>query len=367
MSTPFHKRQLRHKDYTVVLICPREIIFRAAQFMLDEEHKELPRSKRDPLYYVFGSMSGHNVALATLPSEVPGDIATASITSHLVHTFPGANLRLMLSIGGGIPSKSNDIRLGDVVVSDADATHGGVVTYDYGKETKHGFQRSAEKPCGTPAALIEACMNMKHDNRANPNRISDIVNGIPQRYPRMNAFSRPPPETDVLFSPSRTSSGHGPNAHGKVVFRPPRPSPNQIDVLHGMIGAGARLISDVRRRDELAEEYGVICLDTAASGLRYFPGLVICGIYHYCDPHHNDYWSRYAAAAAAACAKHMLTFLSPTGTYNSPYPLSTLCGDTVEALERDAETNLQLETRKNDMLKKLHLRAYEHEKALHAH
>ncbi|KAJ0419212.1 purine and uridine phosphorylase [Aspergillus carlsbadensis] len=312
MSRSSHKRQLRPEDYTIALICPRGIVLSAAQFMLDEEHQGLPRANRDPLDYVLGSMSGHNVVLATLPAQTHSDILAASITTHLVYTFPRAELRLLVSIGGGIPSESKDMRLGDVVVSNADTTHSGVITYDFGKETTQGFVRTAQEPCGTPAALVEACMKLKHHHRANPNHIANIVDGVGRRNPSINAFHRPPQDTDVLFPSTRTSSDHSPSTRGNAVFRPPRQSPNQIKVLHGMIGAGARLVSDPRRRDELAKEYGVICLDTAAPGFRYYPGLVVCGIYHYCDRHYNEYWSHYAAAAAAACVKQMLSFIPPT-------------------------------------------------------
>lgn len=36
-------------------------------------------------------------------------------------------------IGGGAPSRSNDIRLGDVVVSKPSGKYSGVFQYDYGK------------------------------------------------------------------------------------------------------------------------------------------------------------------------------------------------------------------------------------------
>ena len=50
-------------------------------------------------------------------------------------TFPSVQLRLLVGIGGGIPSQKNDIRLGNVVVGKLDGIHGGVVQYDLGKRT----------------------------------------------------------------------------------------------------------------------------------------------------------------------------------------------------------------------------------------
>ncbi|KAJ5675306.1 uncharacterized protein N7477_005240 [Penicillium maclennaniae] len=55
----------------------------------------------------------------------------------------------MVGVGGGVPTKNVDIRLGDVVVSTPTGTFGGVVQYDYGKMCQQGyFQRagSLNKP-----------------------------------------------------------------------------------------------------------------------------------------------------------------------------------------------------------------------------
>jgi hypothetical protein len=44
----------------------------------------------------------------------------------------------MVGIGGGVPSKDVDIRLGDVVVSKPTRIYGGVVQYDCGKAVSSG-------------------------------------------------------------------------------------------------------------------------------------------------------------------------------------------------------------------------------------
>jgi nucleoside phosphorylase/GTP-binding protein EngB required for normal cell division len=365
MSRSSLKRQLRHEEYSVALICPRELVLSATRFMLDEEHEGLPRAKRDPLNYVLGSMSGHNVVIATLPGQVQEDVATASIATHLVHTFPAAELRLLVSIGGGIPSASNDIRLGDVVVSDPDPTRGGVTTHDFGKETTDGFQRRARYLSATPAPLIGACMGMKHDNRASPNQISNIIHEVYHKRPELTTFCRPPSETDALLHSSHDNPHATDNAQ-RAVFRLCRSCPNQSNIFYGMISAGARLVTDINRRDKLAREFGAICLDTAASGMECFPGLVVCGIYHYCDSEYRDSWSGYAAAAAAACVRHMLSFISLTGMCTRP-SLRTTTFDKVTADPKHCySTKSQLKTRREALLKKLHLRAYQDEKSSHA-
>jgi hypothetical protein len=51
----------------------------------------------------------------------------------MLNTFHNIRIGLMLGIGGGVPSKSHDIRLDDVVVSAPRGGEGGVFQYDFGK------------------------------------------------------------------------------------------------------------------------------------------------------------------------------------------------------------------------------------------
>jgi hypothetical protein len=90
--------------------------------------------RRDVDY--LGSIGKHNVVITCLPSY-----GTASATieaGHMVVSFPSMRFVLMVGIGGGIPSKSDDIRLGDVVVSKPEGTLSGVVRYDFGKSLAGG-------------------------------------------------------------------------------------------------------------------------------------------------------------------------------------------------------------------------------------
>ena len=45
----------------------------------------------------------------------------------------------MVGIGGGIPTTKNDIRLGDVVMSQLRDRFGGVIQYDLGKQLQNGW------------------------------------------------------------------------------------------------------------------------------------------------------------------------------------------------------------------------------------
>ena len=76
-------------------------------------------------------------------------------------SFSSIKIELMVGIGGGVRSKKNDIRVGDVVISEPNETHGGVVQWDVGKtESGGGFvrKRSLNKP---PPVLRHALQTLK--------------------------------------------------------------------------------------------------------------------------------------------------------------------------------------------------------------
>ncbi|RAH68455.1 kinesin [Aspergillus aculeatinus CBS 121060] len=135
------KKRLSHNAHTVALLAPLEVELSAVRYMLDEEHEQLPATKNNLIRYVPGQLSQHNVAIASLPAGYRGTISAAIVARDLARTFPSIELRLLVGIGGGVPSATADVRLGDVVVSVPSGTQGGVVQYDLGKQTTTGFQR----------------------------------------------------------------------------------------------------------------------------------------------------------------------------------------------------------------------------------
>ncbi|KAI7974274.1 hypothetical protein EIK77_006679 [Talaromyces pinophilus] len=86
-------------------------------------------SKR--LLYILGKLHGHHIVIACLPTGVYGTISAATVVSHLMSTFLQVRDSLMVGIRGGIPSSSNDIRLGDVVVSKPAGKYSKIIQYDY--------------------------------------------------------------------------------------------------------------------------------------------------------------------------------------------------------------------------------------------
>ncbi|THC87242.1 hypothetical protein EYZ11_013312 [Aspergillus tanneri] len=120
-------------DYTVAWICALPLEMAAAKAMLDEVHPFLRQPKADHSVYTLGSINGHNVVVACLPSGVYGTTSAATVLAYMLLTFSSLRFGLMVGIGGGVPSPKADIRLGDVVVSMPTATSGGIIQYDYGK------------------------------------------------------------------------------------------------------------------------------------------------------------------------------------------------------------------------------------------
>ncbi|PYH72987.1 5'-methylthioadenosine/S-adenosylhomocysteine nucleosidase family protein [Aspergillus vadensis CBS 113365] len=313
-------RRLDNEAYTVALICPLEVELSAARYMLDEEHGMLLGNRKDPNIYILGSLSGHNVVLAALPKGSQGTASAAAVAIHLIRTFSAIRLRLLVGIGGGIPSLANDIRLGDVVVSAPDGLIGGVVEYDLGKETTNGFKRKGVL-CPPPAEWRKAIANMASDHQVRANRIAVFLSDMLRKYPTLTEYQRPLPETDILFPADYIHAQDGESCVScdatKAVKRAPRTLPHESRIFYGIIASGNRVIKDGTKRDSIATESGgAMCCEMEAAGLMdQFQCVVIRGISHYCDSHKNDDWHAYAAGAAAALAKEALMYMEPHFCY----------------------------------------------------
>jgi nucleoside phosphorylase len=135
-------RRLRHKDYTVGWVCALPIELAAAKRMLDDKDEKLHCGANHTNIYTLGRIGKHNVVITCLPKGQPGTDTAAAVAVQMKFAFTSIRFCLMVGIGGGVPSKEADIRLGDVVVSSPNKLHGGVVQYDFGKATPSGFERT---------------------------------------------------------------------------------------------------------------------------------------------------------------------------------------------------------------------------------
>ena len=114
--------------YNVGIVCALPSEKAAVEAMLDEKHPQVASGMGDENDYTFGRIGKHNVAIACLPAGIMGKASAATVARDMMRSFP-IKIGLMVGIAGGVWSKTTDVRLGDVVVSQPSGMHGGVVQW----------------------------------------------------------------------------------------------------------------------------------------------------------------------------------------------------------------------------------------------
>lgn len=327
---------LTRDDYTVGWICALPVETAAAKLMLDEIHPPLPRLPMDQNTYIFGSIGQHNIVITSLPSGAYGNISAATVGMQLLSSFHAIRIGLMVGIGGGVPSSNPDIRLGDIVVSQPTDTSGGVIQYDLGKVLSGGlFQRTGmlNRP---PKVLLTALATLQAYHLTEDSRVVEFISNIQAKMSPRKAtkFARPAQE-DCLFQVEYDHVASDTCISCDRSKLSPRPSRNHDEpvVHYGLIGSANQVVKDGRRRDQLARDLGVCCLEMEAAGLiNDFPCLVIRGICDYADSHKNTEWQGYAAAVAAAFAKELLLVVPIDQIASTPTARDTLATESGERL-----------------------------------
>ncbi|KAI7974975.1 hypothetical protein EIK77_002755 [Talaromyces pinophilus] len=285
----------------------------ALDFQMNKTHSPLPNPSTDSNAYELGELDGHYIVITCLLAGVYGTVAAADVVSRMRSTFPRLQYGLMVGIGGGVPGKNNDIRLGDVVVSKPAGQHGGVIQYDYektvtwGKLEPTGASNKPPQTLLTHMSQLEAKMVTRSED--NLKKITEeALKGNPDMEERF-----PPPEqlTDFLFESSyRHAAGEDTCEKcdkEQLVKRKPRET-REPYIHYGLIASGNQVMKDPETRDRLALQHGILCFEMEAAGLMdELPTLVIRGICDYCDSHKQKRWQRYAAFTAAAYAKLLLS------------------------------------------------------------
>ncbi|KAE8359467.1 hypothetical protein BDV27DRAFT_168539 [Aspergillus caelatus] len=236
------RETLTCESYTAGIICALQKELLAVRILFDDKHEDLERSVRDTNHYALGRIAYHHVVAACLPSGEYGTNAAADVVCHLTRSFPELKFCLFFGIGGGVPSRHNDIRLGDAVVSHPTDIHPGVIQYDRGKTTE--------------------------ENRF-------VRTGSPQRPPRflMLAITRfqgyhPGVKHDKPFA----------QCNGRRVRRARRSGIHPL-IHYGLIDSGNKVIKDAETRDHLGAKYNILCFEMeAASIMNAVPSLVIRGL-----------------------------------------------------------------------------------------
>ncbi|KAI1327310.1 ankyrin repeat-containing domain protein [Xylariaceae sp. FL0255] len=296
----------------------------AARAFLDEQHDDLESQPvHDNNTYVLGKMGRHNVVIALLPIGSYGLVNASTVARDMLRTFPNIRIGLMVGIGGGVPSDRNDIRLGDVVVSVPGDGIGGVMQYDFGKTIQGQEFRRTAFMAQPPSLILAAVARLRADHQLNGSIIDSSIEEAIKVNPRLRSkYSRPDPQTDRLYESHHTHPSQGPEAGqpcgelcGTVMLKPRPVRSDEEDnpaIHYGRIASGNQVMKDALIRDRLAAERDVLCFEMEAAGLmNHFPCLVVRGICDYSDSHKNKRWQEYAAMAAAAYTKDLLSKVAP--------------------------------------------------------
>ncbi len=314
-------------DYAVGWVCALPIEVAAAKATLDRVHDNLPLAwnSDDNNNYILGSLQGHNVVVAYPNSGVGNKTSVADVATQLLASYTSVRFHLMVGIAGGVPDTKEDIRLGDVVVSKSTPGWPGIVQYDvHGDRKKDQLVRGRALDQPTPlllTAMGKAETAAIFDESKMPRYISEIVQKDPV------TFAHPGPEQDVLFEPNYDHPTIESEASGcshcdphRIRSRQPREVQDPI-VHYGLIASSYQSTHHGATRDEFAHKHGILCFEREATRLtdaaQY---LVIRGICDYADSHRSELWHACAAAAAAAYAEEVLSFIP---TVSKTIPLAT--------------------------------------------
>ncbi|KAI1358964.1 ankyrin repeat protein [Xylaria arbuscula] len=270
-----------HDDYSIGWVCALSIEAVAA--------KPADRNPDDNNNYILGSLQGHNVVIA----------------------YPNFGLEASFK---SLRFKLIDIHLGDVVVNKPVNPWPRIDRNDgYGERGRDqsvraegldqpaSFLLTAIGKAETAAIFDESCISKY---------MSDIIqkNSITFAYPGL--------EQDILFESAYDHITSEPADNGcdhcnpdRIRTRNPRER-HDPKVHYGRILSGQQLICHGETRDKVAHTQGVLCFETAVANLEdAAPYLIVRGICDYADSHRSSVWHAYAAAAAAAYTKEVISFI----------------------------------------------------------
>ncbi|KAJ5347797.1 uncharacterized protein N7506_001050 [Penicillium brevicompactum] len=306
--------------YTVAWVCSDTTECVVAREFLDEEHDSpINSSPSDKIIYTLGRIWEHNVVIATLARRFWGIYSTTRVVLDLQKTFPNIRICLMVGIGGGLPSQSHDIRLGDVVVSFSSNSQSSHVQYDPFETASGSLIQSSLCTSSPPVFLSTAVTQLMIEYEKAGNSLKSKVHRVLEKWPQPpKKYQRPGPVYDRLYqshvvhvNDDETCNSCGDDLSHLVV----RNSRLEIDapaIHYGLIGSSNLIIRDASYRDKISAETGILCyiLDTP-DWVFHFPCLLVRGISDYCDSHKNRVWWGYASIVAAACAKDLLKHINP--------------------------------------------------------
>jgi nucleoside phosphorylase len=317
----------RHRtcdDYHVAWICAvADLELLPARLMLDEWHRTPPLydTRYDDNAYIFGSINGHTVVIATLPQGETGNVNAGRLTALMFKTFRNIQMALLVGIGGGIPGPvvSQDalenIHLGDVVVGWPGDSKPACVYHDRGKSKVDGQFEMVGTMQNPDWRLTSALSLLASDHEMGMTTFNDQLKRL-QRHKVENKFAYPGVKQDRLFRAAYHHQGDYALEcaaccdQSELVERPRRTKDDQQAlVFHcGRIATGNAVVQDAELRDRIGARCdGALCVEMEAAGVDANRRcLVVRGISDYADSHKNDMWRSYAAGNAAAFTRELL-------------------------------------------------------------
>lgn len=294
-------RQFTHGDYTVGWICalPKTELV-AAGAMLDEEHPVLPAADtQDTNSYLLGRIGTHNVVIACLPAETTGKVSAATVAKDMVRSFKAVRFGLMVGVGGGAPyygvkdnndaeggdredsdseeddlEDTQDIRLGDVVISLHSKSAEAVVQYDFGKSVQgKEFIRTGGKLNKPPNIVLNAVAMLQGQHERRGHTISEQLSKMVSENPLMaTKFQCPSSKKDRLFESGVVHVDGKKSCKAccgpldvNLVKRKDRY--NSAPSLHyGTIGSADQVMKDATLRDKWAQKEKIMCFEMEAAG-----------------------------------------------------------------------------------------------------
>ncbi|KAF5495226.1 Lactam utilization protein lamB [Colletotrichum siamense] len=304
-------KRVSARDFTVGWVCALPVELAAAEGIMDEQFAEIPSPSTDNNIYSYGRIKDHNVVIACLPAGHMGTSSAATAASLMKSKFPCLRFGLLVGIGSGVPNLDDDIdiRLGDVVISQPEGQHGGVIQYDFGKTGVNGRIARIGSLNAPPQILLGALSKLCANDFLNKTQVHVHLSKIS----RQSEFASPGPERDILFEATSTHI-NGPTCTKcrPAVERERRMGTAPV-LFCGNIASGNQALRDGPTRDKYSRDLGgVLCFEMWAAGLmNSFPCIVVRGICDYADAHKNEQWRPYAAATAASFGKELLCYIPP--------------------------------------------------------
>lgn len=178
--------------------------------MLDEEHDSLSPPAHDENSYTYGSINGHIVVIACMPSGQLGKVSASKLVQPLSQSFPNLEIHLFVGIGGGVPRTApsdkldDDIHLGDVVISCAEKTGvPGVVQWDLLRYLEDGNIEPLSILDKPDRRILNALGLVLQNRIGGRTRFLEHLERL-QKLPR---FLHPGLEHDILFKPAYHHGG----------------------------------------------------------------------------------------------------------------------------------------------------------------